>query len=596
MDLVRVTIDDTIKYCWICLYNNDTNTKQTLFISSFKPAKSGYKELVLPIAYTDGNTTCKITAYEATKNQNQKLYFSNVGTVIFSIRLNTHNDVTPTRTKNIALVCLKPPKNKNGDYDTCVPWDRCNKTSTKSVTIVCLSLCCVFDDSPIYEELAKSIYKQTKHTERMFWNARVSRGPNNFTGFIRNAEFDFDMPFVMPGALGIRYMQDGVYSINMWVQMVYLACCLCGFNNASFESASIKEKNNVLCALSVVALGSTWASGYEYEIIDDTSSTWSSLGSTKDCEDFTITFVSIALQVMKRNGNFSLEKLDAFFDIENTVNNNFMFIKPIVKAVTVFIQTNFDNPCMLCGYIETIHPATIAHKMDAKYEGHAWGAIFYKPSKSYIFVECTCPVLPHSNDTLTISNATQSLYNCAITSPMSQLKLRGDTYGPASFQPSQRYVSVAVMYTKERGYAICPKGKDRVMGVQASNVLSGSFTLSPLATNETKHKMDEFQKIDLMPNFNDTDIQDSMTTVLKETGINTVDSSKHEIRDLCNGHNINFKPSVYIPSKSMNSSVIIEPVELHCSADTISLLPYASGAIFYVNQYKAISQAFNDKI
>ena len=78
MDLVCIGVDINIKYCWVCLYNNDTNIKTTLFITSFVSAKDDIKEFALPISYKDRNTLCKITAYEAIPDKNNTLY-SNLG-------------------------------------------------------------------------------------------------------------------------------------------------------------------------------------------------------------------------------------------------------------------------------------------------------------------------------------------------------------------------------------------------------------------------------------------------------------------------------------------------------------------------------------
>jgi len=184
-----------------------------------------------------------------------------------------------------------------------------------------------------------------------FRDARLRVGCANYKGFIRNSQFDFDMPFSMPGAIGIRFMRPVLYPVSMWVQLVYLACCLCGFNETQYKKATQEQQNNAYCALAIIALGSMWTSGYEYEPIDDTSSTWSSLGSYKDCEDFVITFVSLANAILSGRGEFSQQHLQT-----NCASRGLpQHMKEIVCGVTAYIQRTFEKPCMLCGWIQTMH-------------------------------------------------------------------------------------------------------------------------------------------------------------------------------------------------------------------------------------------------
>jgi len=584
---ITITVENNIQYCWASVYDKKLNTHKTYFISKFIN-NTTQKSAVIEYDLTSTHIICKITAYVASKKSDDTPYFSNHGTILFEIRPNSENDLPCSRDLRIDFQRMTPSKNKNGEYDSSVAWEFCQTEKTSTIYIQNATLGCVFNICASYAKEAQSIFTDTRGLCQRLQDAKINGCIENLTGFIRNSEYDFDMPFCMPGAVGIRFMRDGKYGLRTWIQMVYLSCSLCGFKQYQFDGSTPTQKQSTLCALSIIAMGSTWSSGYEYEEIDDTSTTWSSLGSTKDCEDFTITFVSIAEQLLK-SPLFNTEAINTY--ISN--NPKFNFMRKIAINLTDFIRTNFELPSMLCGWIKNMHKSS-----DVVFEGHAWGAIFFKPLQEFMYVECTCPVLPHSkNDTINIHLQLDELYGGAITSPMSSLCLNGDSYGPARLQPSERYVSVAVMYTKEMGYFISHKKSKRI-GVQSQDFLKNNFNQNPLVLDlaKTQKKMKKFTDIDLMPDFTDNSLWNQMDEILTKNHMNTLSTTNTIIsKTMTKTHNVNFFPSVYIPSKTLDAGMMVQPIEKRCTVDTIAPLPYATGAIFYVMPMKMKTGVFVEK-
>ena len=585
---VIVTVENIIEYFWVSVHDKSHDTHNTYFISDFKEYKNK-KRAEIPYDLTSSHVICKITAYVTAKKPDNTSYFSNHGTVLFEIRLNSETDLPCYRERYIDFQRMVPNKTKTGEVDSSVAWEFCQSEKTSAVLIQNSTLGCVFNICDSYTKEAKTIFTSTRGLCQQLKDAKIKNCSNNLIGFIRNSEYDFDMPFCMPGAVGIQFMRDGIYGLRTWIQMVYLSCSLCGFKQSLFDVSSPIQKQSTLCALSIIAMGSTWSSGYEYEEIDDTSPTWSSLGSTKDCEDFTITFVSIAEQLLTST-RFSDKAIREYI----SKNPEFQFLQHIALQMTKFIRTNFEFPCMLCGWIKNMH-----NDANVELEGHAWGGIYFKPLNEFMYVECTSPVLPSAqNDTTSIHSQIYEIYGGAITSPMSSLSFCGDTYGPARFQPLDRYVAVSVMYTKELGYYLSNKGSNRI-GIQSPQFLKNNFTKNPfiLDSPETQAKMQKFKDIDLIPDFTDALLWKQMEQILTKNEINTISTTEESIsKTMTKRHNLNFFPSVYIPTKIIDMGMMIQPIEKYCTVDTIAPLPYATGAIFYVMPLKMKSDAFVDTV
>jgi hypothetical protein len=253
-----------------------------------------------------------------------------------------------------------------------------------------------------------------------------------------------------------------------------------------------------------------------------------------------------------------------------------------------------------------MHPraSSTTNGITSSYEGHAWGAIYNKEQKKYLYVECTGPVLPHSNNNIHYNEtvAVQTIYGGSIMSPLSQLTFKGDVYGPACFQPKERYLCVAVQYTQDAGYAICAKKQKRI-GVLSDKFKSGDFTLFPLlAQDECRDSRELLNKLNYTPDFRDEETTTRISDTLKQSGIHTVETTKDLIKGMTIHKNYSFRPSVFIPSKSLSDAALVPAIEQQCVADIIQPLPYNTGVVFYVENiikkhslvYKDTAAARND--
>jgi hypothetical protein len=550
-------------YLWGCTYSPHATS------TFFKSVDTSSPNTNIGISIPTHAHVLKLTAYRQCTTA-QGLRFQTMGTCILQIRRNTQSDANAQRQRKVSLYHLQPPLQAGGEIETTVPWSQCRQVRGTTVTVTSRRLECVFDVMSLYAQWARRCIDATRHRITMLQSAPLALPCRNFRGFIRNSQFDFDMPFPMPGALGIRAMAPTTFSIPMWIQLVYTACCLCGYDAARFAQSTITQQNNTLDALCVIALGSTWLSGYEYEKIDDTSTTWSSLGSFKDCEDFVITMVSLTTTLLDPTGLFTPVRLAAFF--KHTRHTIFQHMAPIVVQLTLHLQQNFQSPCMVCGWIRPT---------PQDYEGHAWGAIFNNRLQQHMFVECTGPILPHVHDTTsatTLEDCVDMVYGGALRGPLSKLTVSGDTYGPASFRPTTRYVCIATQYTATSGMFIGPASSVNMIGVEATAFEHMQYTAQSL-TRGTTLMPTLLQQTNYTPDFTDPVLLHDITRTLKTNNYATHECLSAQLETV--QHNWQFTPSLFIASRCVPHNILEILQSQVLQADVIHPLPYMAGLLLF---------------
>lgn len=562
MGVLRIVFEEAIAYVWVCVYDHYTCQARTYFELPIQIKNQPTIPIILPSV----DCTLKFTAYQLNATQLQ-----NKGTVIVRIRRNTNQEKAAVRTLTVQLHALRPPLRADGTLNTTVPWRRSIQTRGLRATIQSLQLECLYNVTETYQILAMRCIETTLSKAQTLLEAPSIHGCCDFKGFIRNSQFDFDMPFAMPGAWGIRFMAPGVFPVHMWIQLVYMACCLCGYKHDKYKQASAKQQLQIQDALAVVALGCTWMSGYEYERIDDTSPTWSSLGSTKDCEDFVITFVSLANTILQSTGLFAAEALSAFFS--TTIHLSYRYMEDIVCLLTTHIQNTFKDPSMVCGWMQPVYN-------DTKKEAHAWGAIYNNRTRQHMFVECTGPIVPHmvANPTLEEAQHQQCvLYNNALTAPSSTFSQPGDTYGPATFQPSYRYVAIATQYTADCGYALGPLNTQNTIGLSADAFKEMQYVKTKLSPGKTK-AIQTLRRLDYQPCFTDKQLLARFRQVLEQRQYPTATALQQHTSSHIAGHNNTFVPSLFLPAQKIPTRWQLDTT---VQLDVVHPLPYMLGVLLF---------------
>lgn len=546
--LLDIKVPKELAYAWVSVYNKKART------CAFVRPTDGILSIMGPICFRDNAIDIKINGYTILPDTCQ---FQTVGTVLVRLQNNAVSAPSAARVLETVFEHCMPPRDARGNYDSGVPWEKCPITQTYAITITSLTLASVRSCKAEYQKAAHTIIAASSRAAQAFSSANLVPGGGNEIGFFRTGQFSFDMPFAMPGALGIRYMAPVPYDETVWPQLVQLACYLCGFQQTNFQTASPQQRNNTLDALAVVALGAIgYAHGYEYETIDETSSTWSSLGTLKDCEDFVIAFVSFTNYLL----NCRLYASDT----------------SLVGQLTRHIRSYFTKPSLLSGWIQVMHP-----KGDASdYEGHAWGAIQHA-TQGILYVECTTPVLPHtiSHPTQDVLVAVSELYGDSLLSPGSTLgRTEACSYGPALLQPRERYVTVALQYTERGGYVLCQK--PQVVGVSSQDFLAGRYRVEPLLkrTPQLQAAFNFCRQLDIVPDFRDTVLLDAMQTTLRLCARYRVPPCTYTPTLADNKQCV---PSMFVHTKSLCAELLYRFWEQGLLATPVYITPLIAGLVLF---------------
>jgi hypothetical protein len=170
---------------------------------------------------------------------------------------------------------------------------------------------------------------------------------------------DWDLPFVMPGWCGVRYITKPPPGWqHRWQWQIHQAMCRCGgLTMKTFERLSDSLKVAVAC---LALTGSGYLNGYEHEIIDDRSMPWSALGTGKDCDDFATATVAMFYALLQHN---------------------------IRDPITAVLFATFDRAYLVSGFARPGLRGPL-HGI-----GHMWCLLGKRGSTKYVDLETTAPIL-----------------------------------------------------------------------------------------------------------------------------------------------------------------------------------------------------------
>ena len=114
------------------------------------------------------------------------------------------------------------------------------------------------------------------------------------SGFDRKIAIDWEWPFPVPGQNGIpelRIPVPGWLEALPWLEWHATS----SLGRARFEDCTEDEKKSVVG----IALGAVgYLTGYDHEVVDDTSSQYGSMGTGNDCDDFAVAAGAVALAAL----------------------------------------------------------------------------------------------------------------------------------------------------------------------------------------------------------------------------------------------------------------------------------------------------------
>lgn len=539
---IKVRFPESVVFAWMVIKEPDTDSKTTLL-----NLKTKKQTCVQCKENTNFKFTCFSRLVAAKQHQTQ---FKNEGTILFQCKAAKKN-------ATCVLHCKRPA---DTGKDPCIAFEYVKFKNTVAITIE-TQTSCILNLEPEYKQMAVDIYTRSTKREHLFKGAGC--------GFIRNAQFLFDMPFAMPGATGIYYMKPEKYPLQTWVNLVYLSCCLCGLDLDRYQKSTQQHQQNTLRILSVIALSAIgYTHHYEIETLDDTSPAWSSLGTRKDCEDFSISFVSLTNTVLQK---YTSSDITTFF--RNPENRLFSFLESITMAITNFIQSNFTRPGMLCGYIKAMHFDQEA------LEGHAWGELYDTSINQILFVECTDPCAPY------IKNKQYADHNKILRSlnTESDLPGAGIAYGPTTNADTNRYKSIMCRYTQQSGEIFLKHDRAAFTGISALDLYTQSYHVEPLVSLEDarldKPLDQQLHALDYAPDFTCHALQTTIQTIFESNSIDTLNTLK--LPKDRKKTNTDFAPTVFFPSRIMQSTnPLHRPTKSNLMYDTIQL-HCASGVFIY---------------
>lgn len=516
-----IKISFPVKPAYVWLVNADNNNKShTDLLTEFSLDEDIYS-VQYRSQLKDSSQYYKCTVYVESTKDDGSPYFSNAGTTIFLLyRNDSYTD--ESRIMNVPLKTLEPIRHIDGTYDHSKGWERCSQVCTFDIKITSLQVYCIRDLVPSLENESRRVVERALNKPLPRDTPSLKSLPN-IKGFIPFARFDFDTPFPVPGGMGNRFMDAQSFMPETWLNLVYVALCICGFNYTKFVFSSTEQKEQTTVALLVVALGSSWTAGYEHEEIDDTSPVWSSLGTNKDCEDFSITFVSLLNSLL----NDTIALGDVVMALESCRYRNVRGFKEMALTITKYAKMYTRDACMVSGWINRMHEAVVTDTL----EGHAWGAFLDLKRRKYMFVECTCPVLPHTAEGYASeAEAVDKIYGGALVGPLSDLSVDADYYGPATFQPVGRYLCAAIKTTNISTHYLSPK-KTTTIGVKIDKFISNDYNLNEVCCTEVGELKYILDVLRFRPVFKD--IRDNMESLSRQlweyTDTNTVTSTSRRL-------------------------------------------------------------------
>lgn len=397
-----------------------------------------------------------------------------------------------------------------------------------------------------YESKSKRVISLASKIEQTLDSSTSIPNCNNCVGFIRTSQMEYEYPFAMPGATGIRQAACGNYSPDVINGLVEHGMVLCGFDEQMFKKASRKIRRRVIEGLFSVSMGAAgYACGYEHEIVDDTCNVWAAMGGMKDCEDFATACVSLITSIKQT-------------PIDNSQ------LSPMAYDVVKFIQENVEAAYVTSGWVQiNIQDYAKSQRESETLEGHAWVTV--KLLSKYMFIECTTPMLPHQTP------ESYHLFYGNIFDLRPAIKCNNDVgYGPAHMQPLDRYKAVCYFYDGYSGYAICEQ-KHKV-GATVENLFKEKIQLVPLWNDEMKQIMSEFRRLDINPSI--TLCQSAFSKVDKKIrDIDQWNMSKFDnVYNAMPRHHVKFIPASEL-KKGIDLDGFSGPICIFKSV----LMPYAQG-------------------
>ncbi len=114
------------------------------------------------------------------------------------------------------------------------------------------------------------------------------------SGFDRKISVDWEWPFPVPGQNGIPELHvpvPGWYEAMPWLEWHAVS----SMGKTRFKDCTAEEQKSVVG----IALGAVgYLTGYDHELVDDTSSQYGSMGTGNDCDDFAVAAGAVALAAL----------------------------------------------------------------------------------------------------------------------------------------------------------------------------------------------------------------------------------------------------------------------------------------------------------
>lgn len=236
-----------IDYAWV------TSRSQT---SLLLPDHNGVLKIPEPSTKSP-STIYKITLYAFQNN-----IFKNMGTLLIRIFIPsasfTRKSIYNYKTHSVYF--------KKPDQDG-LSWKFGTKTNVVSVT---MHTRLPFVAESVLSRYEKLALKMCTDSERISLRSSTQlKGCDHCDWFVRTYQMEYEWPFAMPGACGIRQAQYGTPTPQTLSALVLQAALLCGFNEHEFTASNNqRHKTNAIEALAVLtATGYGYANGYKTEVM-----------------------------------------------------------------------------------------------------------------------------------------------------------------------------------------------------------------------------------------------------------------------------------------------------------------------------------------
>jgi len=521
---IEITPDSTIKdkiqkldYCWVARTDrgkNDTVYCPYLYPIQKEDSKKKVQYIEIPDIYANLNEVhFKITVYgwlSEEKSTTEDGYFMNCGTALFKLYVPSKKEDSKSfaydNTVEYNCIYLNTPKIETAEWSSGEAEIRTKITVFAKIPYVSTGTYHVYNDISrdlirMYEEHIQRLLRNnstliphcTSTNTKMYGQVKDTKSFKNLNciGFIRTSQMEYEWPFATTGGFGIHQISMGKPTFGMINKLVEHACAMCGFHYDNYDKCENTQiKQNVLEAIVTLTVGAAgYVHGYSEETVDDTSTVWSAMGSNKDCEDFATAGAGLVYAIQNYKNDYN-EDSDQKIENGSTLNQ-------MTREVITYIQSEVKEARVASGWVD-IGIADPTKKVNNKeWQGHVWCILFLKSenTKNMLFVECTTPLLPHSeepNNKRRISELYADVFNLLPNSALPE----GLGYGPAGLQPLQRYKELSFTHSDNNSYAYYYNDETRNVGCCVSDFIE-EFKIDGSNSNSNNKiiEMDCWKKI-----------------------------------------------------------------------------------------------------